>query len=575
MALVLLAFLSGLATILAPCIWPVLPIIFSSSVYAKSTRNLTAVISGIIISFSFEILLLSSLTRIFHFDSNILRDAAALILVLLGISMIFPPLQEQLERLLSRITLPGSRVKGASQKTGVIPSFITGLSLGILWTPCAGPILAAVIALSATQTISGAVFTVGISYVIGMAIPLFIVGKLGIYMKNKLHFISKHSVAIQRVFGIIIILFAITIYTNAISTLQANLENRFPALAGFVNIIDNTGAAKNALAGLTGKNSGTNNNALFNADTSAPDFTGITKWLNTDKPVTLASLKGQVVLVDFWTYSCINCIRSLPHVIQWYDRYHSSGFTVIGIETPEFDFEKNSGNVEEAIKSFNIPYAVGQDNNYGTWNAYNNEYWPAEYLINQKGTIVREDFGEGEYDQMEEAIRSLLMTEGKKLQTYTSSAANQTPTTALSPETYFGSDRMEYYDPDGSIPAGNSKFTLDSNPPLNSFSLGGLWNIGGEYATPTEGATLTYTFNASKVYMVINPPADKSVIMRVELDGHTIPSSLAGSDVTNGIVTITTDRLYNLVNLGNNPGEHLLKLTFLNPNTNIFTFTFG
>jgi thiol-disulfide isomerase/thioredoxin len=286
-------------------------------------------------------------------------------------------------------------------------------------------------------------------------------------------------------------------------------------------------------------------------------------------------LKGKVVLVDFWTYTCINCIRTLPHVTSWYDKYKDKGFVVIGVHTPEFQFEHDMGNVQNAIKMYNIHYPVPQDNNYAIWNNYNNQYWPAEYLIDANGNIRRTHFGEGEYDQTEMAIQALLKEKGAKITSSLDKMPDQTPTMQLSPETYLGSNRMEYYFPDQNTGVVNKNFILSDNLSQNTFSLGGNWNITSDNAITGVGAELNYNFSADKVYLVLRPGSAKNAKVRVFLDGKVVDSSNMGADVQNGVVTIDTDRLYNLIDLKGNGGSHILKIEFEDSGIEAFAFTFG
>ncbi len=318
-----------------------------------------------------------------------------------------------------------------------------------------------------------------------------------------------------------------------------------------------------------------NTASLFNAHVASPELAGITNWLNTEKSVSLADLRGKVVLVDFWTYTCINCIRTLPHVTSWYDKYKDNGFVVIGVHTPEFAFEKEAKNVQEAIARFHIQYPVAQDNDYATWSAFSNHYWPAEYLIDANGTIRRYHFGEGEYDEMEQAIQALLAEAGQTVTSTLTALPDQTPgNTARSPESYLGSARMEYAFPDGNIPLGTKTFTLPSSLPSNSFAFGGQWSIDSEKAIAKNNASLVYRFQASKVYLVLHP-GQANGTLKISLDGNLIDQKVAGADVKDGFVTVDTDRLYTLVDLGNTVEVHTLTIEFLTPGTEAFAFTFG
>jgi thiol-disulfide isomerase/thioredoxin len=490
--------------------------------------------------------------------------------------MIFPKLYERVEILITKIG-NSTGIKQTKGGDDFWPGFITGLSLGIVWTPCAGPILATIALLAATGKITFDAILVTIFYVIGVGVPLFIFAYGGQKIITSLKGVSKYTGRIQRIFGVVMILAAIAIFTNYDQTLQLTLLNNFPVLGTAVNGFENSSLVTNQLNILKGQSPipVQESTGLFNADIPAPDFTGITNWLNTPKPLSIKDLKGKVVLVDFWTYTCINCIRTLPHVTAWYNKYKDDGFVVVGVHTPEFQFEHDTGNVEAAIKMYNITYPVAQDNNYATWNAYSNEYWPAEYLIDADGQIRRTDFGEGQYDQTELAIQTLLRNAGQNVNTTLTGVPDQTPTGTVSPETYLGTARMAYYFPNGTVSNGDQTFTLSDNLSPNSFSFGGEWNVASADATTGKNAELNYNFTANNVYLVMNPGTASPAKVKIFIDGKPADSTNSGSDVINGVVTVSSDRLYNLINLKGDSSFHILKLEFESPGITLFAFTFG
>lgn len=583
--LLVFAFLSGLVTILAPCIWPLLPIILSTTTSKSGHQRPLGITLGIMLSFAFFTLCISFLISAFHLDPNILRIVAVIILVILGLIMIVPAFGVFFEALVSRLSgkFAINQTKGGNEFWA---GFFLGIALGIVWTPCAGPIFATVATLAATGKVSSLLVLITLVYVIGVGIPLFLFAYAGQSLIAKSRRLSEYTGRIQQGFGVIIILTALAIATNYDKVVETGLLNAFPVLSNGIQNIDNNASVIQQLQTL--KNQKVVNspkpdvNGVLNANYPAPELTGITQWLNNpngagkeSKPLSIAGLRGKVVLIDFWTYTCINCIRTLPHVTAWYDKYNQDGFVVIGVHTPEFAFEHETNNVLSAIKMFNIHYPVAQDNNYDTWNAFNNEYWPAEYLIDGQGNVRRTEFGEGNYPQMEEAIQLLLTNAGKKVSaTSLLSMPDQTPNGVLSPETYLGSDRVSYYSPNGTYPAGQYHFTLqDPNP--NTFSLGGTWNISNQYATAVGQTELSYNFESQKVFLVLAPGNNKQATMTVYLDGAIINPDVAGSDVQNGVVTIDSDRLYNLVDLHGKTENHMLKLRFNTPGTEVFAFTFG
>lgn len=574
------SFLAGLVTILAPCIWPILPIALSSSVAGNGHKGPLGITLGVMLSFGFFTLSLSYLVKTFHFDPDSLRFVAVLIIAFLGVTMVVPSLSAKLEGLISRFSsLFGQKSRKGS---GFGAGFVTGLSLGIVWSPCAGPILAAIAALAATGKVTWEVVLVTVAYVVGVGIPLFIFAFGGQRVITRTRFLSAQLGRIQEGFGVIMLLTAVAIYTNYDRYIESKLLNAFPEFGTTLNGFETGSAVTSQLDLLKGiepvkyVDPPPSQNNLFNADYKAPDFVGITKWLNTGHPITIKSLRGKVVLVDFWTYTCINCIRTLPHVTAWYDKYKDKGFVVIGVHTPEFQFEHKTSNVLNAIRMYHIHYPVAQDNDYSTWNNYNNEYWPAEYLIDANGVVRRTHFGEGEYGEMEMAIRDLLKEAGKTVSSPFTDVPNKTPTGMLSPETYLGVYRMEYYYPSGTLSVGKNKFVLAKNPDENTFSLGGNWDIREHEAVSGENAELNYHFYADKVFLVLRPgSAGIGARVKVFIDGKPADAANAGSDVKEGVLTIDSARLYNLVNLKGKAGSHMLLLKFEKPGIEAFAFTFG
>ena len=571
--LLFFAFISGLVTILAPCIWPLLPIILSSTVTGEKRKPL-GITLGIMISFALFTLTISYFVKLFNFDPDFLRLVAVIVIGFLGLTLIVPMLSRILEGFVSRVSgIFGS--SGASHH-GFWGGLIVGFSLGLVWSPCAGPILATIATLAATRTVNFEIILVTIVYVFGLGIPLFIFATLGSHLFTKTRFLSKYTGRIQQIFGVIMILTAVSIYTNYDKVIQVKLLDLVPSYSNFLYKLESADSVKKQLDELKNmKEEAKKDMPKISSLTNfgkAPDFVGINNWLNSE-PLTLKELRGKVVLVDFWTYTCINCIRTLPFVTGWYEKYKDQGFVVVGVHTPEFEFEKKTENVLQAIAQYKINYPVAQDNDYSTWNAYNNRYWPAKYLIDSKGFIRKVHFGEGEYEEMEKAIQDLLKETGNLVSSDTVSVPDQTPKARYSPETYLGSSRMQYLYPGDSKGAGNHIFTLSKNIPTNTFSFGGEWMVDSEYSKAGKNAVLEYNFFASKVFLVMKPSSLEAGEVKVYLDGKLIDNLNSGIDVENGIVTVDKDRLYNLVQL-KNAENHLLRLEF-SPGIEAFAFTFG
>ncbi len=570
--LLIFAFISGLVTILAPCIWPLLPIILSTTSTGGNRKPL-GITLGILVSFGALTLALTYLVRVFHFDPDTLRIIAVIVLMILGISLVIPKIGTWIEVVVSRLgNLIGS---GRTENSGFWGGFITGLSLGVVWAPCAGPILATIAALAATARVNSEVILVTLFYVLGTGIPLFIFASVGRNWLTKSATISPYLGKIQQFFGIVIIVTALGIFTNYDKVVEARLLSAVPAYSDLLFKLEQTRAVRGELSRLQGKQgqSVTVSRSFLPDLGPASDFVGINNWLNS-QPLKLADLKGKVVLVDFWTYTCINCIRTLPFVTGWYEKYKDQGFVVVGVHTPEFEFEKKTENVARAIKMFGINYPVAQDNNYSTWNNFNNNFWPADYLIDANGHLRETHFGEGAYPETEKAIQSLLAEVGKPMPASTLSLADQTPKVLLTPETYLGTKRMERFASKERAITGTQKYSLPDRIPADNFAYEGGWTLDPEFAQSSSGSVLVFNFDAEKVFLVITPLSGNDDI-RVLLDGKPIDSVASGKDVTNSKIKLDEPRLYELINLKGKGGKHLLRLEFGTDGTKVFAFTFG
>lgn len=586
--LLLFAFLSGVVTIFAPCIWPILPIILSAGVSGGERKPLGVVV-GLMVSFTVFTLTLSYILKIVPIDPDTLRLFAVVMISFLGLVLVVPALGRRLEAWVSRLSGLGGVIHGGSGFKG---GFITGFALGLVWSPCAGPILATVATLAATQSINLAIVLVTIAFVVGVGLPLFILALLGQKILTRTRVLSPYTGRIQQVFGIIMILSAVAIYTGYDQTLQLRFAN-FCSANGitFLERFQTNTAVTEQLERLRdGDGKKTKPTRTFkdllgselNDLGPAPEFVGIMNWLNIDQPLRLADLRGKVVLIDFWTYSCINCIRTLPHVTSWYEKYKDQGFVVVGVHTPEFEFEKKTANVADAIKRHQISYPVAQDNDYATWQAYDNHYWPAHYLIDAKGHIRHVHFGEGKYEETEAAIVELLQEAGQSVaESPTTDIVAETAGRNITPETYLGSDRMERFASPERVTGREQFFTAPADIARSAFAYTGEWLVERERAVSGKDAGLQIHFKGKKVFLVMAPPEVGSqgdtVPGRVQvfLDGQLVPKELSGKDVTDGIATIDEDRLYELIDLGGEPGDHRLELRFETEGTAVYAFTFS
>ncbi|OGK43335.1 hypothetical protein A3B40_05665 [Candidatus Roizmanbacteria bacterium RIFCSPLOWO2_01_FULL_37_16] len=570
--LLLFAFISGLVTILAPCIWPLLPIILSATATGGRAKPL-GITLGVVISFAFFTLSISYLVKIIPFDPDILRFFAVLLIGFLGLTLVNPLLAQIVEGWISRISGKFSGLaKGQDQtmsirRQGFRGGLVTGLALGVVWSPCAGPILATIATLAATQSVNLSIIFVTIVYVTGVGIPLFGFATLGSKFFSQSRVISPYLGQIQKIFGVIMILTAIAIFTNYDKVIQVKLLDAVPSYSNFLFKLEGNKDVKEQLDFLRGKkdiskDAPMNKNIIMVTPPSslpnlgqAPEFVGIYRWLNIDRSLTMRELRGKVVLIDFWTYTCINCIRTLPFVTSWYEKYKNKGLVVVGVHTPEFEFEKKTENVLAAIKQYGIRYPVPQDNDYKTWRAYDNHYWPAKYLIDKDGNVRYTHFGEGEYEQTEKNIQILLKEAGTQVKESIVKLEDQTPKTRLTPELYLGAARRIQ----------------------GTFNLEGDWDVQDEYSASAQGSALNLNFYANKVHLVITPKTMDDEI-KVYLDGKIVDEFNWGKDVKDGFVILNEDNpqtLYNLIDLRGKTSDHLLRLEFETEGTKIYAFTFG
>ncbi len=576
--LLFFAFISGLVTIFAPCIWPLLPIILSSTAGGGHRKPL-GITLGILMSFALLTLTISYIVKIIPFDPEILRYFAVVIIGFLGIMLVVPKLSAMLEGYVSRLSGKLGRVRGTGD--GFNSGLITGISLGIVWTPCAGPILATIATLAATRAVNFQIVLVTLVYVAGVGIPLFIFAQVGQKLLTSSRSLSKYTGTIQQIFGFIMILTAISIFTNYDKVLQAKLLDAIPSYSTFLNNLESNDAVKTELDSLRGNDMKDKKVPMKFPQAGrlpnfgrAPEFTGINNWLNTDSQVSMSSLKGKVVLVDFWTYTCINCIRTLPYVTSWYEKYKDQNFVVIGVHTPEFEFEKKTENVQMAIEQYKINYPVAQDNDFATWRAYDNHYWPAKYLIDAEGNIRYLHFGEGKYDETEENIRTLIEEAGQTVSESRATTSPQAQNYAQTPETYLGNARIANFKSVESISSGLKTYSFPKTLNTNQVAFEGTWNVEEEFSEAKSNAKLRIQFHSNKVFLVIHPKTGNEQV-KVLLDGIQISTENSGTDVTRGIITVTEPRLYELVDFKGNPGNHLLELQFLNEDIEVFAFTFG
>jgi cytochrome c biogenesis protein CcdA/thiol-disulfide isomerase/thioredoxin len=599
--IVLLCFavLAGAGTALSPCVLPVLPALLSAGGVGGRRRPLGIVI-GLSITFTVTIVGLANVVDGVGLGSDPLRDVAIAVLLAFGLVLLLPGVAARLEAPLSRLARFGPRTSGDGFASGLL----VGGALGFVYTPCASPILAAVISVSAA---SGETIVIALAYAAGSAVVLLALSLGGRRLFDRVRKAGRGPL-LQRALGTIMILTAVAIVTN----LDVNFDQFVAEKIPDVNLTASLECSKTVtgrLHEITGRraklapangssacggSSSTVHTAARDASQgtlladaqalpdvgTAPEFRETQDWFNTpgDRPLTLASLRGRVVLIDFWTYTCINCIRTLPYLKAWYAAYHGEGLTIVGVEAPEFAFEKDASNVANAIEQFGLRYPVVQDNNLGTWDAYGTDVWPADYLIDAHGQVRYEAFGEGDYGQTETAIRALLAEAGYHVGAKSHPTDVVKPSEEATPESYTGTARAQGFI-EGPLTGTHAYGPPPAHAlPLNDLAYSGTWDVGAQpaEAISTAGGTppgLNLHFYAKNVYLVLSSQDERPLQLQVMLDGHQIPAADSGADVHDGVVTVRRQRLYWLVSL---PGDqsHELQLRFAGGLV-AYDFTFG
>jgi cytochrome c biogenesis protein CcdA/thiol-disulfide isomerase/thioredoxin len=590
--LILFGFVAGAGTALSPCVLPVLPIALSAGATGGRRRPLGIVV-GLALSFTFATVALVYVISALGLPGDLLRKLAIAVLLAFGITLMIPPLAARVEATMSRFAGRAGVAGGGGD--GFWSGTAVGASLGLVYAPCAGPILAGVITVSASQPFTVGRLAVALSYGIGSAVVLYFLMLGGRRLTAPL---ARRGVGLQIAMGAVMVVVALAMARDYDVRFQNEIAGSLPGfLVNPTEGIEDTAAAKSALSDIRGAQPhGVGGQASSAATTvarseehrrgaahprdsglpvlgDAPEFIGNQQWFNTpgDEPLTMRGLRGRVVLVDFWTYSCINCLRTLPYLTAWDRTYRKDGLTIVGVHSPEFPFEKDAANVEEAIERNGIHYPVVQDNDLATWSAYANQYWPAEYFIDAQGRVRFAHFGEGEYDEKEQIIRELLAEAGRPVVKHGSGAHGiEASAGVTTPETYLGAARAERFT-NPVLSPGSHDFAKPPSPAPSEFAYDGRWRITLDSAT-SKGGSLALNFGARRVYLVLGSPG-RSRSVRVLLDGKPIPARLAGSDVHDGAVEVSAQRLYELVDLPR-VGDHLLQLE---PEAGVsgYAFTFG
>jgi cytochrome c biogenesis protein CcdA/thiol-disulfide isomerase/thioredoxin len=540
------AFVAGIVTAISPCVLPVLPIVFAGGA-SGGRRRPYAVVAGLVASFTVFTLVATALLSALGLPDDLLRNIAIAVVLIVGLSLLVPQLGTLVERPFQAL--------GRHRPGDVGSGFLLGASLGLLFTPCAGPVIAAVAALAATNRFSAESVLVTLAYALGAGIVLLLFALAG-QSGSKLPSLRTRAPRVRQGLGAVIAGVAVLM----IFGLDLRLATYVPGYTRSLQRLERTSATQRQLDNLLISQHKTLPESQLRDFGQAPDFKGIDGWINS-KPLALASLRGKVVLVDFWTYSCINCLRTLPYVERWYETYRKVGLVVVGVHTPEFAFEHVRSNVERAVSSLGISYPVALDNGYGTWTAWGNRYWPAKYFVDRSGHVRYAHFGEGEYERIEAVIRTLL-AEKTLPKPVSASIRDQTPNGLITPETYLGSARLERFVGSPVVTGREASYKIPAAVPQNDVAYGGRWTVEQERIVAGNGARLRLAFHARKVFLVLGTKGgNKSV--QVRLDGRQIRT-----------VQVPEDRLYTLVELGGKAGDHTLDLSFA-PGTEAYAFTFG
>jgi cytochrome c biogenesis protein CcdA/thiol-disulfide isomerase/thioredoxin len=559
----LIGFLGGLITGISPCILPVLPVVFFSGLDSDRGSTPAArpylVIAGLVCSFGVVTLAGSALLSALRLPQDAIRWAALVALTVIGLGLIFPRLQELIERPFARLPLRETRVSRSG--------FGLGLTLGALYVPCAGPVLAAIVVAGGTASIGWPILLLTATFAVGTALPLLIFALAGRGVSERVAAFRRRQRAIRAAGGVAMIVLAVALVFNLPGMLQR-------AVPDYTAVMQNKLGANQIRQQLSpAPPKGQLADCTDGADQLqqcglAPPVTGITQWLNTPggAPIDLAALRGKVVLIDFWAYSCINCQRAIPHVVDWYNRYRDSGhggLVVLGVHTPEYAFEHVPGNVASGAAAQHIDYPIALDNDYATWNSYQNLYWPAEYLIDANGLVRHTKFGEGDYDGTEKLIRQLLTEAsgagpGARLPA-PAHGEDTTPHTRLTPETYLGANRATNYGGDGQYRAGTATFSYPPALTADRFALRGRWKLDDQGATADSAdAAIRLNYTAKDVYVVVGGTGTLTATQ----GGTTTTTAVGGPPTLHQVVA--------------NPAAARGQLDLqVSPGLQLFSFTFG
>ncbi|MGY4225105.1 cytochrome c biogenesis protein CcdA/thiol-disulfide isomerase/thioredoxin [Bradyrhizobium sp. USDA 4503] len=581
MIVFVLAYLGGILTIVSPCILPVIPFVFARADRPFLPNGLPMLI-GMALAFAAVASFASAAGGWIVAANQFGRAAALALLAGFGLTLMLPGLADRVMRPLVRL---GARMSGSADKPGgdgIIAPFVLGIASGLLWAPCAGPILGLILTGAALQGTNARTAALLLAYAAGAATSL----GLALLAGGRVFATMKRLVGagewIRRFAGLAVLAAVAAILLGLDSGILTKLS------VGSTTVLEQALLDQLHPQRKPGGDGATvarteDDAADLPAEGLLPSLSGAQQWLNSP-PLSFSGLKGKVVLVDFWTYSCINCLRSLPYVRAWADKYRDRGLVVIGVHAPEFAFERNVDNVKRAVATLGISYPVAIDNDYRIWRSFENQYWPAHYFIDANGRVRHHHFGEGNYAESEQVIQRLLAEAGnrgvpKELVSVTGSGveAASDGRDVKSPETYVGYDRADNFQSPGGVVQDESHVYTAGQQQLNGWSLIGNWTVGAERAqlnAPQGG--IVYRFHARDLHLVLGPAADRQTIrFRITIDGKP-PGADHGTDVdAAGDGEVTTQRLYQLVRSAGGASDRTFEIRFLDPGVQAYAFTFG
>lgn len=565
MILLIGAFIAGMLTVLAPCVLPLLPVIIGGSVSGDTTNKRRPLIISISLAVSLIVftLLLKATTLLIDLPPRTINYISGTIIIALGIATLFPFLYE---KLMSQAGITGKSQKllskGTEKKNPVFGSIVIGAALGPVFSSCS-PVYAYIIATILPVNFSRAMVFI-VAYVLGLCFVLFLVSVFSQRFISKIKWAANPRGVFQKVLAIVFIIVGILVFTSSTVKIQTYVSEHTP--------FDFDSLSSKLLPNDSDRVS---QKGIFNVKAyDAPEFVGLEDWINSE-PTTIKELKGKVVLIDFWTYSCINCIRTQPYLNSWYEAYEKEGFEIIGVHAPEFSFEKVPKNVQAAVKEAKLKYPIALDNDFLTWSAYQNQYWPAHYLIDAEGKVRRVHFGEGKYDEMDKAIRLLLEERNGKPVNSKSGDVNTGDDFRedQTPETYLGSRRAGEFTANKSLSLGeNVEFKESKNLKDDQWTLDGTWDVSAESITAKKDAVLTIRVAAKAVYLVTGSPEAKSI--SIKLNGDPISETkFAGKDITSSKLGVQESRLYRIADFGKfSKGKTLRFVVPEGVTLNAFTF---